>query len=98
MDWDGIGTFALFISSGAIGVGVIMLRAYKAKLAAKLEWARLEHSASGADHAQEQVRDLEDQVRELSERVEFNEKLVSGGTTASDTDTSSIESRSPSTS
>ena len=76
MDWDGVGTFALFISSGAIGVGLIMLRAYKAKLAAKLEWARLERSGDAPDYAQEQIRDLEDQVRRLSERVEFNERLL----------------------
>ncbi len=76
VDWDGIGTFALFIGSGAVGVGVILLRAYKAKLAAKLEWARLERSGRDPDYAQEQIRELEDTVRRLSERVEFNEKLI----------------------
>ena len=44
MDWDGTGTFALFLSSGAVGVGIILLRAYKARLAAKLGWARLERA------------------------------------------------------
>jgi hypothetical protein len=80
MDWDGIGTFALFIGSGAIGVGMIMLRAYKATLAAKLEGARLERSSGDTDYAQEQIRELEDKVRRLSERVEFNEKLLTGDT------------------
>ena len=79
VDWDGIGTFALFLSSGAIGVGIIMLRAYKARLAAKLEWARLERAEGRPDDAQEQIRDLEEQVRRLSERVEFNERLLAGG-------------------
>ncbi len=79
MDWDGIGTFALFLSSGAIGVGVILLRAYKARLDAKLEAARIEHSGGDPDYAQEQIRDLEVQVKRLTERVEFSEKLLESG-------------------
>jgi len=79
MDWDGVGTFAMFISSGAVGVGIILLRAYQAKLAAKLEWARLERSAEAPEQTQEQIRDLEEQVRQLSDRVDFTEKLLSGG-------------------
>lgn len=35
VDWDGVGTFALFLSSGAVGLGFIALRAYKAKLASE---------------------------------------------------------------
>lgn len=81
MDWDGIGTFALFLSSGAVGVGLIMLRAYKARLASKLEWARLAEAGSDPDYADEQIRDLEEQVRRLSERVEFNEKMLERGET-----------------
>lgn len=82
MDWDGIGTFAMFISTGAIGVGIVLLRAYKAKLASKLEFARLQRSAEVPEDAQEQIRELEDQVRRLSDRVDFTEKLISGsGTT-----------------
>lgn len=76
VDWDGIGTFALFMSSGAVGVGIILLRAYKARLAASLERARIEHSGGDPEYAQEQIRDLEDQVRQLSERLDFNEKLL----------------------
>lgn len=86
MDWDGIGTFALFISSGAVGVGIILLRAYKARLAAKLEWARLEQGGGDADYAQEQIRELEEQVSRLSERVDFSEKLLEGGRAASSED------------
>ena len=78
MDWDGIGTFALFLSSGAIGVGLIALRAYKARLVAKLEMARLERSNETSDEALVMIRDLEDQVQRLTERVEFNEKLIAG--------------------
>ncbi|MEM7415865.1 MAG: hypothetical protein AAF389_10245 [Gemmatimonadota bacterium] len=79
MDWDGIGTFALFMSSGAVGVGVILLRAYKAKLAANLERMRLEQSGEGPDYAHEQIRDLEDQLQRLTERLEFNERLLDRG-------------------
>ena len=47
MDWDGIGAFALFFSSGAVGLGLIALRAYKAKLASKLDWERLRSTIAG---------------------------------------------------
>ena len=76
VDWDGIGTLALFISSGAIGVGLIGLRAYKAQLASKLEWERLRHSEAAPDEVIEQVRDLEAQVYRLTERLDFTERLV----------------------
>lgn len=76
MDWDGVGTFAMFLSSGAVGVGIILLKAYKAKLAATLEKARLEYSSG--DYAQEHVRELENEIRQLRERVEFNERLIEG--------------------
>ena len=79
MDWDGIGTFALFLSSGAVGLGLIMLRAYKARLAAKLEWARLVQAGDDSEYADEQIRDLEEQVRRLSARVEFNQKMLEQG-------------------
>ena len=79
MDWDGIGTFALFISSGAIGVGIITLRAYKAKLASKLEWARLERADDVPEQALGQIQDLEEQVQRLAERVDFTEKSLGSG-------------------
>lgn len=79
MDWDGIGTFALFFSTGAVGVGVVVLRAYQAKLAAKLEQVRIEHSASGPDLDVEQMRDLEEKVARLTERVDFQENLLGDG-------------------
>jgi len=79
MDWDGIGTLALFFSSGAVGLGLIMLRAYKARLAAKLEWARLAQTGGDSVYADEQIRELEEKVRRLSERVEFNQKMLERG-------------------
>jgi len=79
VDWDGVGTFALFLSSGAIGLGVIALRAYQARLAAKLEQARLEHADDGPNYDVEQIHDLEQKVARLTERVDFNEKLLGDG-------------------
>ncbi len=79
MDWDGIGTFALFISSGALGVGIIALKAYKARLASKLEWARLERSTDVGDETAERLHHLEDQLRNLHGRLDFTEKLLSDG-------------------
>lgn len=86
MDWDGIGTFALFMSSGAIGLGIILLRAYKAKLTAKLEWARLEQRGEAPDYAQEEIRALQEEVRRLSDRVDFSEQLLEGGRPAAGED------------
>ncbi len=79
VDWDGVGTFALFISSGAIGVAVVMLRAYQARLTSKLETERLRSAAAApVDHQIEgQIHDLEVQVRRLTERVDFSERLLS---------------------
>lgn len=80
MDWDGVGTFAMFLASGAVGVGIVALKAYKAKLASKLEFARLEkYREAPDDEVQEQIRDLEDQVQRLTERLDFTEKLLSSG-------------------
>ena len=79
MDWDGVGTFALFLSSGAVGLGFIALRAYKAKLASKLEWERLRRSDTAPDEMSEQVQSLENQVHQLKERVDFTEGLLGEG-------------------
>lgn len=76
MDWDGVGTFALFIATGGVGMAIVALRAYKAKLASKLEWARLERADEVPERVQEQIRDLEDQVERLTERLDFTEKLL----------------------
>jgi hypothetical protein len=79
VDWDGIGTLALFLSSGAVGVGIIALRAYKARLASKLELARIASASDVPDETQEHLRDLEDKVRKLTERVDFTERLLGDG-------------------
>lgn len=80
MDWDGIGTFAMFISSGGIGLAIIALRAYKAKLASKLEWARLVRAEdNNPEQALEQILELEEQLQRLTERVDFTEKLLGDG-------------------
>jgi len=79
VDWDGVGTFALFIASGGVGMGLIALHAYKAKLAAKLEWERLRRSSTAPDELVEQLRDLETKVHRLTERVDFTERLLGDG-------------------
>ena len=78
MDWDGIGTFAMFLSTGAVGLGVVALRAYKARLTAKVEVARIE-ADPGPNLDLEQIHDLEVKLARLSERLDFNEKLLSDG-------------------
>ncbi len=79
VDWDGIGAFALFISSGAVGVGLIALLAFKAKLASKLDWERLRRSDPAPDEVLEQLQDLEAKVQRLTERADFTERLVGDG-------------------
>ena len=79
MDWDGVGTFALFFASGGVGVFLILLRAYKMKLAAKLELERLRHASTPTDEVLEQIRDLETKVHRLTERVDFAERLLGDG-------------------
>jgi hypothetical protein len=78
VDWDGVGTFALFLSSGAIGLGIIALRGYQAWLASSLEKARLSRPESDSGEVQDQIQHLENQVAQLSERVDFSERLLAG--------------------
>ena len=87
MDWDGVGTFALFIASGGVGVFLVLLRAYKMKLAAKLDLERLRRSSTPSDEVLEQIRDLETKVHRLTDRVDFAERLLGDGDSeASDTE------------
>ena len=80
MDWDGIGTAAMFLSSGVIAVSLSLLGAYRSRLASKIEMMRLQREgAAPDDHVQEQIRDLEDQVQRLTERLDFTEKLLASG-------------------
>ena len=80
MDWDGVGTFALFLASGAVGVGLIALRAYKAQLAAKLDSERLRRSSTPPDEVLEQIRELETKVERLTDRADFADRLLGEGT------------------
>lgn len=79
MDWDGVGTFAFFIATGGIGLGLVALRAVKAQLAWKLEMERLRRSNAPPDEVLEQMRALETQVQRLTERVDFTERLIGDG-------------------
>ena len=69
----------MFLSLGAIGVGLIVLRAFKAKLASNLEWERLRRSDTPPEEVLEQIQYLEAQVHRLTERVDFTERLVGDG-------------------
>ena len=73
MDWDGIGTFALFFSSGVIGIGLMFLRAYHLKLKARIEETRI-HAI-----ADDTIEELRHEMQRLSERVDFTERLLSSG-------------------
>ena len=84
MDWDGVGTFALFLASGAVGISLVMLRAYKLKLEARLERERLRRQ-SGADSEElmDKLEALEATVDRLTDRVDFTERLIGSGEQAS---------------
>ncbi len=79
MPADMIATIVFFAISGIVGAGVIGLNAYKTKLAAKLEWARLHAAEDVPEQAQGQIQDLEERLERLTERVDFNEKLLDAG-------------------
>ena len=80
MDWDGVGTFALFISSGAVGVGIILLKAYRLRLEARLEERRMRqlNSPMPSDEVGEQLEALSAEVQRLNERLDFTERLLGG--------------------
>jgi hypothetical protein len=77
VDWDGIGTAALFLSSGVISVGVITLRAYAMRLQHRLELERLQHSGRDDSELAETLVTMQDQMVRLNERLDFNERLLS---------------------
>ena len=59
MDMDGVGTFAMFLSSGVIGAGLIWLAAYRMKLKAGLDRDRLHGSSNDAvDELRQEMHDL----------------------------------------
>ncbi len=84
MDMDGVGTFALFISSGAIGIGLVWLAAFRMKLKHKLELARLgDQSADAVDQLRDEMHDLIEQqgaqLADMQERLDFAERLLTKG-------------------
>ena len=79
MDWDGVGTFALFLSSGAVGLGLVLLKAYRLRLQHKMEMARLKDRSDGSEEVLEHLQHLEQRLARLDERVDFTEKLLTEG-------------------
>lgn len=80
MDWDGVGTFALFLASGAVGISVVMLKAYKLKVQARLEQERLRrHNDQDTEELLERVDSMQAQISSLTARVDFNERLLESG-------------------
>ena len=79
MDWDGIGTAALFLASGGAVVSWTLLKAYSLKLKAKIEQERIRAGSHGTDEVLEELHALTTQVHRLSERLDFTEKLVGSG-------------------
>ncbi|HEX9729748.1 MAG TPA: hypothetical protein VGA37_14700 [Gemmatimonadales bacterium] len=86
MDFDGIGTMALFLSTGAVGVCLVFLAGYRMKLKADIERARL--GGHSADDVGELRAELEStlahqtrQIDELHERLDFTERLLTRGRT-----------------
>ena len=84
MDMDGIGTAAMFLSSGVIGAGLIWLAAYRTKLKAGLDRDRLHGSSNDAvEELRQEIHDLlaqqASQLDDLHERLDFTERLLSKG-------------------
>ena len=69
-----------FISSGVVGVGFIMLRAYKLKLQHKLERERLRRAEPPEnDEVLDQLELIEAQLDRLEARQDFTERLLNKG-------------------
>ena len=84
MDFDSIGAFALFISSGVVGAGFILLAGFRMKLKADLEKLRFRESGSDAtEELREELRQSiarqSAEIDELSERLDFTERLLTEG-------------------
>ncbi|NNF27111.1 MAG: hypothetical protein HKN73_07825 [Gemmatimonadetes bacterium] len=80
MDWDGVGTFALFIASGAVGVTLALVRAYKAKLSAELERERIRAThGPGSVEVTDRLSAVEAEVERLTDRLDFTERLLETG-------------------
>ena len=84
MDFDTPGAFALFLSLGAIGIGLIRLAAYKMKLNAETDRKRIESDLPGSvEDFREEVQDAlaqqAAQMDDLNERLDFAERLLTKG-------------------
>ena len=87
MDFDTPGAFALFLSLGAIGIGLIRLAAYRMKLKAETERRRIEESSANSadalrDEVQHALAQQATQIDELHERLDFAERLLTQGKAA----------------
>lgn len=84
MEWDAIGTFAMFLAQGAVGVGVLVLLGYRMKLKSQLEQERLKQTTAGAaDELRRAMHELlaqqQSQLDELHERLDFTERMLTSG-------------------
>lgn len=84
MDFDSIGAFALFISSGAVGAGLILLAGFRMKLKADIDKLRLGDSGREAmeelrEELQQTIARQAAEIDELSERLDFTERLLTEG-------------------
>jgi hypothetical protein len=84
MEWDAIGTFALFLSAGAVGVSCTILTGYRARLKANLEMEHMRRqSGEGVEELRREMHDLlaqqAAQLDELNERMDFAERLLTKG-------------------
>jgi len=84
MDWNGVGTFALFLSMGGVSLGLMVLAGFRMKLKQRLELQRLQGgSHEEIDQLREELHDaLEQQnaqISDLQERLDFTERLLTKG-------------------
>jgi hypothetical protein len=84
MDMDSIGAFAMFLSTGAFGIGWIWLWAYRMKLKNGLEREKLRASSNDTvEELRQEVHDLlaqqASQLDDLHERLDFTERLLTQG-------------------
>ncbi|MEN8375877.1 MAG: hypothetical protein ABFS34_10555 [Gemmatimonadota bacterium] len=76
MDWDGIGTLAMFLSTGAVGLAVVIYKAYRERLRTTLEKERLKSRLGLDDELLEEMRALKEQVKRLEDRADFTDRLL----------------------
>ncbi len=84
MEWDAIGTFAMFLAAGAASIAWTVYAGYRVKINSELERERLR--ATSTDAAEDLRRELHDviaqqqaQLDELNERIDFTERMLASG-------------------